>query len=285
MSTNLNPSTTGGIRQTPGINVMLMGNTSSGKTHSIRTLVDAGLEVFVLFCEPGMEVLEDTDPEKVHWHYIAPASPSFKDLIDSAKKINQMTIKMLSDLPGINKNQYDDFIKLLTALTDFPCDRTGKKYGAVDEWGSDRALVIDSLSGLSIMAMNLQVGSKPTCSPGDYGIAMNNLERFLIKCCVDTTCHFVLTCHVERETDELTGGSTIMASTLGKKLAPKLPRNFSDVILANRIGTKWSWCTDATGYELKARNLGYATTLPPSFVPLIEKWRRSQTPVGAATSA
>jgi predicted ATPase len=38
---------------------MLLGASGSGKTYSIRTLLDAGLEVFVLFTEPGMEVLAD----------------------------------------------------------------------------------------------------------------------------------------------------------------------------------------------------------------------------------
>jgi hypothetical protein len=41
-----------------------MGASGTGKTHSIRTLVDAGLEVFVLFTEPGMEVLADVPADK-----------------------------------------------------------------------------------------------------------------------------------------------------------------------------------------------------------------------------
>ena len=51
-------------QSTPGTNTLLMGAPGSGKTHSIRTLA-ASLhieEVFVLFTEPGMEVLGDTDP-------------------------------------------------------------------------------------------------------------------------------------------------------------------------------------------------------------------------------
>ena len=75
----------------PGVNVMLCGTTGTGKTHALRTLVDAGLEVFVLFTEPGMEVLADIPPEKLHWHYIAPASPAFADMISSAQKITAPT--------------------------------------------------------------------------------------------------------------------------------------------------------------------------------------------------
>ena len=209
---------------------MLLGSSGSGKTYSIRTLLDAGLEVFVLFTEPGMEVLADTDPEQLHWHYIPPASPDFEAMIDSAQKINRMNLKMLSDMSDINKSKYTEFIQILTSLSNFTCDRTGKSYGSADSWGPERVLVVDSLTGLSISAMNLVTGSKPVKSMADWGISMDMLERLITKLCVDTKCHFVMIAHLERETDEVTGGSTLMASTLGRKLAPKLPRFFSEVI-------------------------------------------------------
>ena len=41
----------------PGVNVMLMGPAGTGKTHSIGTLADAGLEVFYLGLESGLESL------------------------------------------------------------------------------------------------------------------------------------------------------------------------------------------------------------------------------------
>ena len=265
------------IIEQPGFNTLLLGGTGSGKTHSIRTLVEAGLEVFVLFTEPGMEVLGDIPSDKLHWHYIPPSSTDFTDMIDSAQKINTMSMKMLSDLPGINKSKYSEFIDLLTALTDFPCDRTGKKYGAVDSWDSSKVFVLDSLSGISIMAMNLVVGSKPVKSQADWGIAMDNLERLLIKLCVDTKCHFVLISHLEREVDEVTGGTTITVSTLGRKLAPKIPRFFSDVIHCKRDGSKFSWSTASTGVDLKARNLPIADNLPPSFKGVLDSWTKKQT--------
>ena len=43
-----------------GFKVLLLGETGSGKTYSLRTLLDAGLEVFVIATEPGLlEVLGD----------------------------------------------------------------------------------------------------------------------------------------------------------------------------------------------------------------------------------
>jgi len=254
---------------------MLCGASGSGKTHSIRTLVDAGLEVFVLFTEPGQEVLADVPMEKLHWHYVAPVSVSFADMITSAEKINTMSFEMLTKLPDINKRKYTEFIDILTTLSNFKCDRTGQTYGAVDDWDNDRVLVLDSLTGLSMAAMNLVTGSKPVKSLADWGVAISNLENLLTKLCCDTRCHFVLTAHLERETDELTGGSALMASTLGRKLAPKLPRFFSDVIHVKRAADKFVWSTNSTNVDLKTRNLKIADNLPPSFVPVIENWKRA----------
>lgn len=257
----------------PGVNVMLVGGIGTGKTHSLRTLIEAGLEVFVIFTEPGMEVLADTPPEKLHWHYIAPMAPAWKDMIDSAEKINRLSIKALSDMGDINKSKYTEFIQILECLSNFTDDRTGKTFGAVDSWGPDKVLVIDSLSGINIAAMNLVTGSKPVKSIADWGIAMSNLELLITKLCVDTKCHFILTAHLERETDEVLGTVTLMASTLGRKLAPRLPRFFSDVIQCRRDGEIFNWSTSAFNVDLKARNLALSDKLKPSFVPIIDSWR------------
>jgi hypothetical protein len=258
----------------PGVKVLLLGASGSGKTHSIRTLVEAGLEVFVLFTEPGMEVLADIPASKLHWHYIPPASPDWAAMIDSANKINLLSLKALSDMSDINKGKYKEFLDVLQCLSNFKDDRTGQFFGAVDDWDGRRVLVVDSLSGLSIMAMNLIAGSKPVKNIADWGVSVDNLERLTTKLCVDTRCHFVLTAHLERETDEVTGGTTLMASTLGRKLAPKLPRFFSDVIHVKRSPEGgFVWSTVTSGVDTKTRSLPLSDKLAPTFAPIIAKWR------------
>ena len=263
------------IKQLPGVNVLLMGASGTGKTHSLRTLVDSGLEVFVLFTEPGMEVLADIPSDKLHWHYIPPSSPDWSDMIDSASKINKLSLKSLSEMSDINKSKYTEFLDVLGSLANFKDDRTGQTFGAVDSWGPERVIVVDSLSGLSIMAMNLIAGSKPVKSIADWGVSVDNLERLLTKLCVDTRCHFVLISHLERETDEVTGGTSLTASTLGRKLGPKLPRFFSDVIHVKREADKFLWSTATGNVDTKARNVPISATLPPSFVPIIQAWKKN----------
>lgn len=262
----------------PGPKILLVGSTGSGKTHAVRTLLDAGLEVFCIFTEPGMEVLSDTDPTRLHWHYIPPAAPSWEAMLDSATKINTMSFESLTKQADINKRQYTEFLDLIRSLGNFPDDRTGKTFGPVDAFDSSRALVIDSLSGLNIMALNLVAGSKPVKSMADWGVSMDNLERLITKITVDVPCTVVITAHLEREQDEVTGGVQLMASTLGKKLAPRLPRFFSDVIHCKRDGANFSWSTATSNVDLKARNVPISDKLPTSFVPLIKTWRERQHP-------
>jgi hypothetical protein len=260
----------------PGARVMLVGATGTGKTHAIQTLIEAGITPFVLFTENGMRTLGNVPDESCHWHYIPPAVPSWDAMEDSANKINTFSLKNLADLKtGINKDQYRQFMEVLKTLNNFTCDRCGESFGDVDTWGTDRAIVIDSLSGLNIMAMDLQVGSKPARSPGDWGVAMDNLERFITKMTTAPQCHFILTAHLEREVDEVMGGVQLMASTLGKKLAPKIPRFFDDVIQCVREGSTFTWSTATSGVDLKARDLPWADKLDPSFVQIIEAWKKA----------
>ena len=64
-----------------------------------------------------------------------------------------------------------------------------------------------------------------------------------------------------------------MVATLGRALAPKIPSMFSDVILAVRDGTKWSWDTASAQADVKTRNLKIAAGQDPSFGPIVAKWK------------
>lgn len=247
-------------------NIMVIGATGSGKTYAIRTFLDAGITPFVLATEPGIEKsLGDIPEDKLHWQYIAPAQVSFDTLISSAKKINTLSYEALSKMGDMNKRDFSQFIEVLTACNDFTCDRTGESFGNVQDWGTDRVLVLDSLSGLNIMAMDLVVGSKPTKAMQDWMVAQDNLERFLTTLVVSTKCHFVLTAHPEKETDETTGGITLMASTIGRKLAPRLPRFFDEVVHAQCKNGEFIWATQSNRVDLKHRNLPASESLEQDF--------------------
>ena len=64
----------------PGTNVLLIGPAGTGKTYSVATLVESGIEVFYLALEPGLEALlgywidaGKPVPANLHWHFLPPA--------------------------------------------------------------------------------------------------------------------------------------------------------------------------------------------------------------------
>jgi hypothetical protein len=265
----------------PGVNVLLMGPSGTGKTYSIGTLVDAGLKVFYIALEPGLETLlgyyRDNGkpvPPNLHWKVIEAQKASFADFRESVKRISTMAMDTLAKSVDPARSKYNTFDKILEALNDFTDDRTGQSFGCADTWGPDSVLVVDGMSGLSRAAMGLVIGGKPVKSQADWGIAQDQIDKFLFMLTTQLKCHFILLAHVEREIDPVLGGTKIMLSTLGKALAPKLPAMFSDVILTVREGSKFTWDTASAQADVKTRNLGIAAGQAPSFAPILARWRK-----------
>ncbi len=263
----------------PGVNVLLMGPSGTGKTYAIGTLVDMGLEVFYLSLESGMESLLGywTDkgqevPKNLHWHKLIAPAASLTDMIANAKNINMLNLDSLAKMTDPNKSKHNQFVSLLEALNDFPDDRTGEKHGPVNLWDQSRVLVIDGATGISQCAMALVVGGKAVRNQSDWGIAQDQVEKIVRMLCDNCPCHFVLLAHVEREVDVVLGGVKLMVSTLGKALAPKFPAMFSDVILTERSGEKWLWNTSSAMADVKTRNLPIKADNPPTFKTIMEKW-------------
>lgn len=264
----------------PGVNCLLMGPAGTGKTFSIGTMADAGIEVFYLGLEPGVESLVGywTDkgkeiPNNVHWHTLSAPKASFTELMEAATKINTMQLDTLAKMQDPNRSKHNQFIKMLEALNDFPCDRSGQRFGCVDTWDTSRCLVVDGMAGLARAAMSLVVGGKPVKSQSDWGLAQDSVEKIVRMWTDHCKCHFVLIAHVEREQDAILGGIKLMVSTLGKALAPKLPPMFSDCILTERSGSNFSWNTGSAQADVKSRNLPISEKLPADFGAIVAKWK------------
>lgn len=263
----------------PGVNVLLMGPSGTGKTYIIGTMVDLGIETFYLSLEAGMESLIGywTDkgkpvPDNLHWHKVVGPKASFTEMVDNAKKVNMLNLDSLAKMTDPNKSKHNQFVSLLEALNDFPDDRTGQRFGPVNEWDQSRALVIDGATGISNCAMALVIGGKPVRNQSDWGIAQDQVEKLVRMLCDNCPCHFVLLSHVEREQDAVLGGVKLMVSTLGKALAPKFPAMFSDVILTERQADKWTWNTASAMADVKTRNLPIQAAISPDFKTIFEKW-------------
>lgn len=272
------------IKALSGPKELLMGPSGTGKTYSLGTIVDWAAanqkQVFALFTENGLETLlgfwRDRGlevPECLHWHQALTRPLPLKSLITAADSVGKMSYEAVTKMIDPNRGgENNAFWKILSACADFPDDRTGKKFGAVDSWGLDKIFIIDSLTELSNAAMKMQIGNKPTAAPPDYGVAQNMLMNFLRLCTQGSACTFVLTAHVDRETDAVTQSTKIMVKAIGKALAGEIPPLFSDVIYTQREGDKFYWDTAAYGVDTKTRSLGYRSKIDPSFGQIMDLW-------------
>jgi hypothetical protein len=257
----------------PAPKVLLMGDGGTGKTTSLQTLTAAGVKPFVLFLEQGMEVLGPKLGSDIHYKHIKATAANWGQMAEIAKAINLMSFETLTKMQDNKKTQHVGFMDVITAVNNFTCDCCKQSWGDVAKWNTDRALCIDGLSGLSEMGMALGTGLKPVKNMADWGVAQNAVRMFLAAMTGDVRCMFILLAHIEREKDELTGGTHITVKTLGNKLAPDLPPRFSEVILAQRLGVKFTWNTAAGNAVTKARNLPIKDGLEPSFADLITGWK------------
>lgn len=271
----------------PGFNAIVMGPPGSGKTHALSTLPATGLETFVLFLEPGLETLvgaySDTNrpvPDNLHWHYLQSKQRSIEDLRKTAEMIGKFDQKALANYKDMRRSQYNQFEAIYALLNDFIDQRTGKHYGPVDEWGSDRCLVIDGLSGLGRAVMDSITGDKPLRDKPDYGLAQTSLMNFIHKVTTGCNCHFVLIAHVDRQLDEVLGGVKLMISTIGQAIKSDLAQPFSDVILAKREQATWWWDTADSGADLKTRNLPVQSKIPADFGAIFAKWQARKLAAG-----
>lgn len=258
------------------INVLVEGPIGSGKTHSLRTIVAAGQELFVIATEPGIaSILGDLPQDRCHWAYIPPGSISWEVARANMEKLNSYTMEQLQKMPGINKHEYTQFLDVYDRLANFKCDRCGGEFGPVDEWDESRTIAVDGLTGLSTMAMQLVTGAKPIRSLPEWLAAQTALQTTTDKLCNDTKCNFVLISHVERERDDVTGGNHITVSTLGKSLAPKIIKPFDEIVFARREieqgKATFHWSTTEPETEQKARILPWSDNLEPDFRQIFDR--------------
>lgn len=270
-----------------GPKVLIEGPSGTGKTFAIGTLVEwaaaqtPAVEVFVLFTENGLETLQGfwrdrgkPIPANLRWHSTLTRPLGLTSLLDAADKVGKLSYESITKMVDPNRGGDNNaFYGILKACADFPDDRTGTRFGPVDKFGSDRIFVIDSLSELSNAAMKMVIGNKPTAAPPDYGVAQNNLMNFIRLCTQGMSCPFVLTAHVDRLQDEITGGVKLMTKSVGKAMAGDIPQLFSDVIYTVREGTSFYWDTAAANVDVKTRNLPIAAKQTPDFSTIMSKWK------------
>lgn len=255
--------------------VLLMGPSGTGKTDVLGELARHVRKLFVLITEPnGLESLLDSfmrrgvPIDKLHFHVVEPARAGFERMVSLAELVSRSTHEGLTKAaPG--SRQGAKFIAAMQACKEFTCMRTGENFGSVESIPTDCAFAVDSLSGLNAMAWDVTVGEKLTAHPGEWGVGMKLLDKALLAFTSNLRCLFVLTAHLAREQDEITQSTKVMVNTLGKKLAPDIPKFFSEVVLTSTENGQFFWNTVSVQADLKRRSLPLGAKLQPSFEPIL----------------
>lgn len=255
----------------PGIKLLDMGQPGAGKTYGLRTIPEE-YEVFILFTEQSQAIIADRP--NMHWHYLSPVPDrGWEGLRKVGESINRLKNEDLQKSVVSPRSNYIQWLEMIDILNNFTDDRTEKEYGDVADWGTDRVLVIDGLSGVTKMSRSLQAGIKPLLTQPDFGVIMQNISFLLDLLTANLKCHLVLIAHVEIERDEINGGTFKTVSTIGRKLAPTIPALFDDCVLSQQTGGTFVWTTIEDRSTTKARLLPLKEEMPHDYSIIFDSWK------------
>lgn len=280
-----------------GPKILLQGDSGTGKTFAIGTIVDWAArqspprQVRVLFTEPGLETLlgywrdppvDPTTgrptrparpvPDNLAWHVTKGGVIGLAGLMDAAKKVGTLSYQSLTTIVDADRGTNNPAFRILEALANFPDDRTGKKLGNFGEWGPEVIFAADSLSEFGNAYSKMVIGNKPMMAQNEYGVAQNNLMNFLRLLTHGLRCTVVMTAHLQKQTNELTGATTLMTKAIGKAMSDDIPQLFSEVLYCYREGGAWYWDTSASNVVTKTRYLPIKAKIVPDLGLIMDKW-------------
>ena len=260
----------------PGVKMLIIGRPGAGKTYSTRTIFAVkGLQPVHLFLEQSQSIIAGF--KEARWHFISPMPPEigWDSLRVMARNSNTLAHGNLQESGVGHRRNFTQFLDVIETLNKFVDDRTGEELGDVMTWGTDHILVLDGLSGLTAVARYLRCGLTPLPPQSDYGVVQSNIETLLALLTQGVHCHVVLIAHIEREPDIVTGALSKTVSTMGKKLGPKIPAYFDDVVIAEKKGKEFFWTTVEPDSDTKNRNLPLGEEIPQDFAVLISAWEKN----------
>ena len=219
----------GNKHKTDPLKMLVIGDSGTGKTGALGSLVQAGYELFILDLDNGTDILEYVVPQELK------------------TKVHVETLTDAGKLSGAGTNQKivklnpQAFSKALGLLQKWKDTETGVDYGPVSTWDTSRVLVVDSLSFLGmaaldyVLAKNGRGGDQPF--QADWGEAMRMLEQTLqILYSTEIKCHVVMNSHITYQQVEGTGITKGLPMGLGSSLPPKIGRYFNMMLMTKSRG-------------------------------------------------
>lgn len=226
------------LQTAPVTKMLLLGDSGSGKTGALMSLVAAGYNVRVLDLDNGLQVLMDyfTNPKSIYraarpglWTAEQAASLAdrfdFETVTDKMRNVNGKLIPKAATV-------WQRSMKLLDGWNEF---------GPISTWTPKDVLVIDTLTFISraamnfVLMMNSKLGERPEQS--HWGLAQQAIEGLLQTLYDDgVNCNVIVNCHMKLFGPD--GGlQKWYPETLGKALSPNIGRYFNTVLQTKTSGT------------------------------------------------
>jgi hypothetical protein len=205
-------------QETPFIKALYIGDSGTGKTGSLVSLVEAGYDLRVVDLDAGIGILASFVRKQCPSRlvFIGFVSPRDKTKTSASGIVLAGAPKAFIDAMGFLDKWEDDTIPA--------------------EWGEKHILVVDSLTALGKAAYNwfdkLNSGVKDKRQV--YFAAQEAIENFIINVTAEEFRSNVIVISHVNYNDTQTKGYT---SALGSALGPKLPKYFNNLFLAESKGS------------------------------------------------
>jgi hypothetical protein len=232
--------------------MILIGESGTGKTGSLVSLVKAGYKLHIIDLDNGLDVLVNMIKQE-------PNSAELLDLVDyftitdRFKNLGGKAVPINSDVwPRVmakmsNWTNKSDVIKGMKdgKPANLPIPAADViDLGDPAAWGPDHILVVDSFTFLCKAAMRtvLRLNNRPAgpIYESDWNEAQTAIEEFLSWVYdVGFNTNVIMTAHIDYQTEGTGKDRTVMRvvpQALGKKLGPKVGRYFNSMLEVRRIG-------------------------------------------------
>lgn len=201
--------------------ILYLGDSGTGKTGSLVSLVSAGYKLHVLDFDNGLDVLKEFAkrdcPDKL-------ANVDYETVRDQYKA--GPTGPMVAGVPKALVNS----LKLLNKWSD---------ESVPAEWGPDHILVVDSLTGLGKAAFEWAKGMNPGAKEPRqwYHQAQQAVDNVLSMLTSEAFhANVIIIAHVQF-VEQSDGSVRGYANTIGKALGPMVPTYFNTMVLAKSQGS------------------------------------------------
>lgn len=219
--------------------------------------------------------------DHIHYKRIQSHPEGLDQLEEIAKKLNTLPWASVNVASTVAPKRFTGFMEVIQTLKNFVCDRCGASFGSVLTWQADRAIVLDSVSGLNDIVMGSVAGNSITKSQPQYGTAQTQ-EMSIIHTLLQCKPHFICIGHLTRAADD-TGNITVSTDLIGVKLGPGFPKIFGEVYMSYKDGIGFFWDANNGKVSTKSRIFSVQENLnkiKQDFGPIIQRWYALNMPIG-----